>query len=444
MSSRKKSQFLSMKPYRGTRDFYPEDMRFRRWIFDTMRRAAESFGYEEYDGPMLERFELYAAKSGRELVNEQLYHFEDRAGRHVAMRPEMTPTLARLVAARINQLVRPIRWYSIPNLWRYEKPQRGRLREHWQFNVDIFGIDEMTADLEIIEVAVAIMAALGAQPKDYKIHISNRKLLNDFLERTMGLDRESGTAVCKAIDKRAKVPPETFDEMILSCGVSTGNLDELKRFMELSIDELADHPISDSQGFKELSDLFRALQSAGLAQSCRLDLSIVRGLDYYTGTVFEMYDQHPENNRALFGGGRYDNLVGMFVDKTLSGIGFGMGDVTIADFVKVHGLTPEQRPPVDVFIALFDSEYRDNTLELARFCRKHGFKTTAQLIPAKLKKQFKSANAKQIPVVVIQGPDEIAEDTVTVKRMETGEQIQVSLDELPDLLKKWVNSPRTA
>ncbi|MBN1551092.1 histidine--tRNA ligase [bacterium] len=429
---------LSVQAYKGTRDFYPEDMGLRSWMFNTMAKAAESFGYEPYDGPMLEAFELYAAKSGQELVTEQLYHFHDRGNRHVAIRPEMTPTVARMVAARIHDLTQPIRWYSIPNLWRYERPQRGRLREHWQLNVDIFGPDGVIADQEIIEVAIEIMNAFGAGPDDYEIRISNRRLLNFFLADILQLDANGCAAVCRVIDKKDKVDEAAYFAMLSETGLTEEKISNLNAFTSLSIAEMATHPASHSQGARELIQLFEGLRLSDLSAYCRLDLGIVRGLDYYTGTVFEMFDKHPENRRALFGGGRYDDLTGLFSNVPLPGVGFGMGDVTVMDFLKTHNLLPELSPPFDIFFALTSQDDMRDVFHYAREFRRRGFRTATQLEPIKLNKQLKQANQRKIPFVALRGPDERARNLITVKNMFLGEQVTGSFDDVVARITDWM------
>jgi histidyl-tRNA synthetase len=436
----RQDQKLSTKPYKGTRDFYPEDMRLRNWLFNTMRKTARNFGYEEYDGPMLERFEVYAAKSGEELVNEQLYHFKDLGNRHVAIRPEMTPTVARMVAAVIHQIPRPIRWFSLPNLWRYERPQRGRLREHWQFNVDIFGLDTVLADFEIIDVAVSIMLSLGASSKEFQIRISNRRLLNHFLAEILTLNQEQRNAVCKAIDKREKITRDVYTHMLTESGLTPEKIDRLEKILDLDWNDAENHPAFESRGGKELHDLFSQLRRSGLDQYCKLDLSIVRGLDYYTGTVFEMYDLHPENRRALFGGGRYDDLVSMFCNDSLPGVGFGMGDVTIQDFLTTHRLLPDLPPPIEVFVALYDATCLEQSLTFSRQLREAGLRVTVQLEPMKLGKQYKQADQRNIPIVAIQGPDEIQAGTVTLKHMISGEQVVLPSDQSEATIRGWLKS----
>ncbi len=431
-----KAEKLSVNSYRGTRDFYPGDMRIRNWIFNTMRNAAESFGYEEYDGPMLESFDLYAAKSGEELVNEQLYHFMDRGDRHVAIRPEMTPTVARMVAARLNELPRPIRWFSFPNLWRYEKPQRGRLREHWQFNVDILGEDSIAADREIVEVAIQVMLQLGANPGDFRIHLSNRRMLTYFLEHVLMLPVNTWVTVCRNIDRKGKISAEAFIDMMTKIGLSAAQIDDLEEYLTLSEKTVDRHPASQSPGFLELQQLWDGLAASGLEHMCTIDLSIVRGLDYYTGTVFEMYDLATENRRALFGGGRYDNLIGLFTKERVSGVGFGMGDVTVRDFLETHSLLPKLPPPVQVHVAMFDAGMREEAVSMAATLRRAGIKTTLQLEPVKLGKQLKWADSQGIPIVVLQGSDEKLRGEIQVKNMVTHEQIVVVEADLIETVRR--------
>lgn len=430
---------LPVTSYRGTRDFYPDDMQIRMYIFNTMRHVAESFGYEEYDGPMLESFELYAAKSGDELVNEQLYHFIDRGNRHVAIRPEMTPTVARMVAARITELARPVRWFSFPNLWRYEKPQRGRLREHWQFNVDILGSDAVESDREIIEIACRVMFKFGADHNDFRIHISNRKILTFFLQDILNVPESIWPLLCRAIDKRSKISAGAFEAMLSDLKLTPAQISEIQAYLNLSDCHLDRHPVSRSPDFTDIHRLWEDLAVLGLDSVCQLDLSIVRGLDYYTGTVFEMYDMAPQNQRALFGGGRYDNLVGLFSRERVPGVGLGMGDVTVCDFLKTHGLLPTPSPPAHVHIALFSDDMRHSASILAESLRAEGLKTTCQLEPAKLGKQFKWADSRNIPIVVLQGPDEEAEQQVQIKHLASHNQITVPVAELAQTIKKLLH-----
>lgn len=412
---------VSTQPYKGTRDFYPEIMLERDQIFAQLSQTVISYGYDHYDGPMLEPFELYAAKSGDELVNEQLYSFEDRGGRKVAMRPEMTPTLARMVAAKGAQLAKPIRWYSIPNLWRYERPQRGRLREHWQLNVDILGLDSVAAEVEIVQVAIDLLRGFGASVHDFEVQINHRQLMNDFFSQVLNLESKQIKPVSRAIDKRAKVPQEAFHKLLQEADCSLEQIQQLENFLDAPLMELGEY-LGDSIGFKALCEFFDAVNAMGLGPVCRFNASIMRGLDYYTGLVFEIYDKHPENRRALFGGGRYDNLVGLFGGAEVPGVGFGMGDVTLHDFLEVHDLLPSPSAHVDVLVGLFNQDMFVPSQQISRQLRAAGFNVENILSPQKLGKQFQHADKKGIPLVVMLGPDEAAEGKVTVKNLKSGAQ----------------------
>lgn len=423
------SNTLSTQPYKGTRDFYPEEQRLRDWMFGRLRETVVQYGYEPYDGPMLEPFELYAAKTGEEIVNEQLYSFEDRGQRKVAMRPEMTPTLARMVAARAPQLAKPIRWYSLPNLWRYERPQRGRLREHWQLNVDLLGVESVTAEVEIVQVAIDVLRGFGAGSTDFEAQINHRQLMNDLFERTLNLTPDQIQAVAKAIDKRAKIPESAFYELLEKAGCRGDQIETLNKFLNAHLLEIP-NIIGDSKGYHDLCRFFDAVNAMGLGPVCRFNSSIMRGFDYYTGMVFEIYDQHPDNRRALFGGGRYDNLVGMFGGAQIPGVGFGMGDVTLKDFLEVHGLLPDLKSQTEVLVGLFAQDMFVTSQQLARQLRGYGLKVEAVLQPQKLAKQFQYADKKGIPLVLMVGPDEEAAGQVSIKDLRNGQQQKVNRNEL--------------
>ncbi len=414
-------QSLSTQPYKGTRDFFPEQMQVRDAIFSQLRASVESYGYQAYDGPMLEPFELYAAKSGDEIVSEQLYSFEDRGKRKVAMRPEMTPTLARMVASRSNQLARPIRWYSIPNLWRYERPQRGRLREHWQLNVDLLGLASVEAEVEIVQVAIDLLRGFGAGISDFEVQINHRQLMDAVFEQKLALSSEQVPLVARAIDKRAKIEPAAFEKLLVEAGCKAQQIEDLNAFLVSPLMEL-EADFGDNPGFKDLCRFFDHVNAIGLGPVCRFNSSILRGLDYYTGIVFEIYDKHPDNRRALFGGGRYDNLVGMFGGEQIPGVGFGMGDVTLADFLDTHGILPQVSPSIDVMVGLFDASLFDLSQQIARQLRQAGLRVSSVLVPMKLGKQFQNADKQGIPIMVMLGPDEAQQGQVTVKHLKSGEQ----------------------
>ncbi len=299
---------ISTEPYKGVRDFYPEDMAIQNYIFGVWRKISESLGFVEYTASILEPAELYRAKSGEELVNEQMFTFTDRGDREVALRPEMTPSLARMIAAQRKSLKFPLKWYSIPNLFRYEKPQRGRKREHWQLNCDIMGITDLSAEVEIISLAYEIMKAFGAKDEDFEIKINDRVLLREKFE---------SQDLIKLLDRKDKMPTEEFAQ----------------KWQEISGKEFEDN-IEPNETIKEL---LKKLADRGV-KNVTFSPTITRGFDYYTGVVFEVFDTNPENRRSLFGGGRYDNLLEIFGAEPVPTVGFGMGDVTIRDFLETHGL----------------------------------------------------------------------------------------------------------
>lgn len=409
---------LSTQPYKGTRDFYPDDMRVRQFMFGKLRSALIRMGYEEYDGPMLEPFELYAAKTSEEIVNEQLYWLIDRGERKLAMRPEMTPTLARMVAAKQNELPKPLRWFSIPNLWRYERPQRGRLREHWQLNVDVFGGTPFAEDLEICATIAGIMGEFGARPdgKTFEVRMNHRALTNALYIDVLQLPEEKHGAVSRWLDAAPKMKPGEFEEKLAAEGLSAGHVATLQKFLKGELPgDLAAHP-----AFAHITKLLAALKDMGLAPAFRFDPSIMRGFMYYTGMVLEVFDLHPDNNRALFGGGRYDNLVGLFGGQALAGVGFGMGDVTFRNFLEAHGLLPDLKTPQGVYVAAFEDELLPQAQMLARQIREALGAASATPVMAGLsgekpKKAFVTAEKHGCRFIVFLGGDEAARGTYPMK-----------------------------
>lgn len=412
---------IDTSPYKGARDFYPAEMLRHEWMFSQMQRVVRLYGYEPYNGPMIEPFAVYAAKSGSELVNEQLYHFIDRGDRKVAIRPEMTPTLARMVAAKSQEITKPIRWYSTPNLWRYERPQRGRLREHWQLNVDLIGVNTEAAEVEVIQIADQIMRNFGAKAGDYCIRINNRMLMDHIFYDVMQLTREQVPPVARLLDKREKIDPAGFVKNLENEGLGAGQIDVLLELPTLQLADL-EKKYPTAQGTQALVKLFERLAQVGVLDSCVLNLGVMRGLDYYTGTVFEMFDGHPDNNRALFGGGRYDKLVSLFGGEPLSGVGFGMGDVTILHFLQTHQLLPNLSPVTQVLLCVMDDAgiYAES---IAGQLRQQGINVEHYLPEGdKLKKQLKMAHKKDLPFAIIIGSAEVAEQKITLKNLKTGEQ----------------------
>ena len=431
------ANLLSTKPYKGTRDFYPADMKLRNWFFGKIRSALELAAFEEYNGPMLESLDIYIAKSGEEIANEQTYNFTDKGGRRLAVRPEMTPTVARLVAAKIGELNFPLKWFSIPNLYRYENPQRGRLREHWQVNVDIFGCDSYEADLEVISTAISLLRAFDADSSMFKVHINNRRFFNDVIAAIAGTDAEGSRKVSKVIDRKNKVPREAYEKDLRALGLDGDKIAQIDALYTMSVTEAA-ALCPESRGAQELLDLFEALKALSLEEYCVFDFGIIRGLDYYTGTVFEVLDTAPENNRAMFGGGRYDNLVGLFVkNATVSGVGFGFGDVTLENFLVTHNLIPDiYTEGKKVLVTKFDDvPYAEYTAIVAKL-REAGVQSSIYIGSKKFGKQIDYAVKGNYSHVVIMGGSELEAGVIKVKNLATREETTVSADELTEFFAK--------
>lgn len=420
------SEKLSTQPYKGTRDFYPREMKLRNWFFGVMRRVLETAAFEEYNGPMLESLELYAAKSGEEIATKQTYNFTDRGDRRLALRPEMTPTVARMVAARMNDLVFPLKWFSIPNMYRYEAPQRGRLREFWQLNVDIFGCDTYEADLDCISSAIEIMRAFGADETMFTVHINNRRFFNDVIAAIAGTDGEGAKAVSKVIDRKNKVPREVYERDLTALGLQPEQIARIDALYGMTVEE-ATALCPDSVGSAELINLFSTLKKAGLDRYCVFDFGIIRGLDYYTGTVFEVFDNAPENNRAMFGGGRYDNLVGLFVKNAkVSGVGYGMGDVTLENFLVTHNLVPDlSADNAKVLVTRFDDVPYEAYLALVADLHRAGIPSTLYLGAKKYGKQLEYAVKGGFTHTLTMGGNEYARHTVHLKNLATREEVEI-------------------
>ncbi len=392
---------LSTESYKGVRDFYPEDQSLLRYITSTMREVVEQFGYAEYHASILEPAELYRSKTSDEIVNEQTYTFTDRGGREVTLRPEMTPTVARMVSAKRRELGFPLRLYSIPNVFRYERPQRGRLREHWQLNVDIFGSKSLEAEVEIISVSHAIMKAFGANDQDFVIKIGSRNFLN-ALVKDLNLSQESGKRLIGLIDRKAKMAREEFMQEITDLGIAAEMLESN------SVPE-------------DVAEVIEKLQSRGITNAV-FSPEIVRGFDYYSGIVFEVFDMHPLNSRSLFGGGRYDNLTGLFDENQVPGVGFGMGDVTIKDFLDVRGFLPEYAPKAKAYIALASPELSNDAQSIAALLRSQHVACEVDFGEKKLGDQIKTATKHKVPYLIVVGQDEVAQDSFTVRDLATGEE----------------------
>ena len=411
---------LPTQPYKGSRDFYPEDKRVQKHMFGVLREVVESYGYQEYDAPILEPFEVYAAKTGEEIVSEQLYSFEDKGGRKVAIRPEMTPSVSRMVAGRRQELAYPLRWYSIPNLWRYERPQRGRLREHWQLNVDLFGVEGLEGDMEIIQVADSILASFGAQRRDYQIRVNSRARMQNLFDE-LNLSDDERKLVTGLIDKKSKIDAAEFEQMFRD------KLDENKAAQLLAY-------LNDSTEPDGIAELVRGLKDIGV-ENVSYDRSIVRGFDYYTDIVFEVYDTDPENNRSMFGGGRYDGLVGLFGVEPVPTVGFGMGDVTLQNFLVSHGLlkSKELALETDAAVILIGDIYGEAQKPLGEL-RAQGVRLAVDSSGRKLDAQIKNAVKSGVKYAIFIGEKELADNIYKLRDLEKGEEKALSLEQIASTL----------
>jgi histidyl-tRNA synthetase len=427
---------LSPLGYKGTRDYYPEDKRVQNYIFNVWRKVVQKHGYQEYGAPLLEPLEVYTAKSGQELANEQTYSFTDRGDRVVAIRPEMTPSISRMVAARRQELGYPARLFSVANFMRYERPQRGREREFWQLNADLFGADGVYADAEIIELAHEIMTEFGAKGDMYVIRINNRDLINHMMNGFLALDGVGAQMMIKLFDRKEKISEEEFirqaAEIFGQEGAEAGmrkigQLLEAKTVTDLPA-EMHEEPV-----VKELQELFEQLSDAGV-ENVRFDVTLMRGLDYYTGMVFEVFDLHPDNNRSMFGGGRYDGLVGLFGAEPIPTVGFAPGFTTTELFLKTHNLLPELHSTTEVAVVVADDSI-PAALDIARKLRNEGVNVEVDITGRKLDKQIKAAVKKDVPFMVFIGANEIKEQLFTLKETATAKEEKLSLERIVGKVK---------
>jgi len=416
------------KGVRGTRDFYPEDMRVRNWLFERFHSAALSHGFEEYDAPVLETEDLYTRKSGEE-ITQQLYNFEDKGGRKVALRPEMTPTLARMVMARSGALPLPIKWYSIPQCWRYERTQRGRGREHYQWNVDIWGADGVEADAELISVLVKFFRSVGLSSDDLVIRVSSRKVLEEVLG-SLGISGDGFSKTCIVIDKMDKLPADVIESQLSELGLDQVAITTIQSVLSINdLGELERSLGADSEAVSELKSIFSLSESYGISDWMELDASVVRGLAYYTGPVFEAHDRAGEL-RAVCGGGRYDRLIGTLGGKDLPATGFGFGDMVVMELLEAKGLVPEINNGVQDIVFGMGSELRDAAMRVASSLRSSSRSVDLVLEDKKMKWVFRHAERLGAERLVMVMPDEWSNGNVKVKKLSTGEESEVPFEEL--------------
>ncbi|MBC8333654.1 MAG: histidine--tRNA ligase [Anaerolineales bacterium] len=416
---------------KGTREFYPEEMALRNFIYEKVRRASQQFGYQEWEAPYLETLELYAAKSGEELVKEQAFTFVDRGGSRVTLRPELTPSLARMIAKKQRQLTYPLRWWSFGPFWRYERPQKGRSREFFQWNIDMLGPDTPEADAELIAVAASFLKSVGLSPGQATIYVNNRRLMDSQFD-AIGIPAESRLLVSNLVDRRNKMKEDAWQTYALEAGLNRSQLGGLIALLE------------NKDLWKEWEDLrrlFTALDALGVSEYVEFDANVVRGLLYYTGTVFEAFDVSGSVRRSLLGGGRYNNLLADVGGDPLSAVGFAMGDVVVGIVLAENGLIPEFEPsPAPVLVTVFSEEFLAESLALSAELRKAGLNVTNYPEPAKIANQFKFANKMGMKIALILGAIEVESGQVAVKDLVSGEQVNVARADVPERIKQILAS----
>lgn len=409
---------------KGTRDFYPEEMAQRQWLIEKLRVASEAFGYRQYDGPCLEQIELYAAKSGEELVKEQAFVFNDRGGDPITLRPELTPTISRMVASQQNQLTFPLRWWSFGPCWRYERPQKGRTREFFQWNIDQIGSNSVLADAELLAVAARFFKEVGLTPDLVQLRVNDRELMDAELVR-IGLSDDQKKDMLRLIDRLDKLPSDVWDKLVLEAGLSEDQLGELKAL--LNNQDLW-------QKSEKLVQVFEVLESLGVSQYVSYDPRIIRGLDYYTGIVFEAHDTKGEF-RAILGGGHYADLVADVGGKPTPGVGFAMGDVVVMLVLEKYGLLPSEAiDPNALFMTVFDETTLAASLKLAAELREARYQVVMSEVD-RLGKQFRFADRIGVRRVIVLGPNEIELEKVVVKDLKSGEQEEIDKSQLLKFLK---------
>jgi histidyl-tRNA synthetase len=415
---------------KGTRDFYPEQMAIRVWLYNTMRSVSESFGYQEYEAPILESLELYASRSGDELVKEQAFAFTDRGGSEITLRPELTLSLARMIAQKQNELNFPVRWWSFGPFWRYERPQKGRTREFFQWNVDMLGVNSSEADAETAAVLATFFQRVGLSPEQVIIKVNNRRLMDDRFD-ALDIATERRPAVSSWIDRREKMTPEAWTEYGQEIGLSPEQITKVKEML------------ADKELWKqsvELTRFFAVIDALELRQFFEFDPSIVRGLLYYTGTVFEAWEVGGDIKRSILGGGRYDNLTRDVGGDPIPGVGFAMGDVVITLILEKYGLLPKDLNinPAPVLVTVFDQERLLESFKMANELRRAGLNAVCYPEAAKLSKQFRYANRIGAKVTLVIGTDEAEKSLVTVKNLMNGEQVTIAQDAMVETVRVLV------
>lgn len=425
---------ININPYKGSRDFYPDDKRFQKWMFDAWRGVIESFGYEEYDAPILEPTDLFLMKGSEEIVKEQTYTFQDRGDRSVTIRTEMTPSVSRMIAGKRQELAYPVRWYSIPNIWRYERMQRGRLREFWQLNVDIFGVESVDAEIEMLQIVDAIFQKFNAKRSSYVLYVNSRVLVNILLVERCGLDATQTEAMIRLIDRMKKLSPNDFATAVNEISQDKEVAKKLIEVLKIKMITELPKDLQQLPSVQNLTKVIESLQAQGI-RNVQFDISLMRGFDYYTDIVFEVNDTNPENNRSMFGGGRYDGLVGQFGVDPVPTVGFGMGDVTFKDFLETNKLIPDLASDIEVRLLLRNDISSAEAQKPAQELREMGVNVAVDFSGRKFDKQFKAATKSGVRYIVIAGKEELQNNQFILKDLKSGKEQKHSLQRIVSIVK---------
>ena len=418
---------IDLQPVRGTRDFFPDEMRLRNWLFEVWRNVSEQAGFEEYDTCVLEHEELYVRKTGDE-ISKQLYSFEDKGGRRLSLRPEMTPSLARLVLQQEKSLSFPIKWFSMPQCFRYERMTKGRRREHFQWNADIIGQHEVVAEAEILMLLISACESMGLSTNDFRVFINDRRILNAILSQ-INVPQVLHSEVMVIMDKRDKIPPEALSKMLEEMRMTTKQVGQLNEYLSKSdLEELREN-LKNTEGIEELQHLMKLMETAGYKNYLQFDISIVRGLSYYTGAVFEV-NSPEKQHRAICGGGRYDSLLSTYGGETVPAVGFGFGDVVVLDVLKELERFPELPRKLDYTIIPFANEQIGTALKIAAELRLQGSTVDCNFSMKKMKKMMQQAHESGAAKAILLFPDELSDDKVVIRDMQLHEQKPVRITDL--------------
>ena len=420
-------------PYKGARDFYPEDKRLQQWMFSKWKTVVERYGYQEYDAPILEPTDLYLMKGSQEIVNEQTYTFKDRGDRSVTIRTEMTPTVSRMIAGRRQELAYPARWFSIPNLWRYERMQRGRLREFWQLNIDMFGVSSISAEFEMLQITDDIFREFNAKRNSYVIKVNSRVLVNTMFEFTCGMNDEQSEQLIRLTDRMNKMSKLEFRKAVDAVTKNMKKTDQIVTLLQTKSIKKLPTELQDSPSVQELQSLMQNCKNNGIS-NVEFDISLMRGFDYYTDIVFEAFDTNTENNRAILGGGRYDGLVAQFGVDPIPTVGFAVGDVVFKDFLETHKLIPELKSTTDVVVLIREKESVEDAQKVASELRDMGVTVAVDYSGSKFDKQYKSAVKSSIKFALIVGTEEIAKKQYVLKDLKSGKEEKHTLNRIVSIV----------